>query len=514
MVHDRFVEPILQANQTWRLKQSPLLRAAEEWDRAGRDRTKLYTGNQLQEAITSTHREQAEEIVQDFLTASEEAESQQYLEAARRTAEEERQRAENQATVARRFRALTMGLIVVVLLAIAASIYALDQQGKAQTNELLAQAAQATAQVDAAAAATAAVEAQANADLAVTEAANAIAAQATTSILLEDAKDSADAARLRESEARDGISRLQTREADSLNLLDEAEVLITEGVLNLTPPAQDPIGYATRSAQFTEHVDDFASDSACKAVSLFDYFVEKEGIQQIEAGEEFTLYLVLLNEANQGECPWETSLTLQLDGGESYALTYDIPLAGSEWEQPNDITTLEANDRVLGGDSVIVEVESLMAPWNSGTFNTKWQLYTSEGKRFGSPFDTAITVYTGDEPAPTQVPDSDGGDNLEEIDFTFFVNNCEEDGRIWRCEILITPIGGSGKYELFVYDREPPRRYLSSKTVSHFIEGENCEVWVHEVELIDRQTDKDIVEEITVDPTGIDLFGDGNVCGE
>ncbi|MCB0037248.1 MAG: ATP-binding protein, partial [Anaerolineales bacterium] len=30
LVHDRFVEPILQANQTWRLKQSPLLRAAEE----------------------------------------------------------------------------------------------------------------------------------------------------------------------------------------------------------------------------------------------------------------------------------------------------------------------------------------------------------------------------------------------------------------------------------------------------------------------------------------------------
>jgi hypothetical protein len=56
LVHDRFVTPILQANQAWRLQQSPLIRAAEEWDRTERPRDKLYQGEQLKTALAGVNR--------------------------------------------------------------------------------------------------------------------------------------------------------------------------------------------------------------------------------------------------------------------------------------------------------------------------------------------------------------------------------------------------------------------------------------------------------------------------
>ena len=53
LIHDRFVEPILQSNHKWRIQQSPLLQAAIAWNNSGKSFTKLLQGDQLKEATTS-----------------------------------------------------------------------------------------------------------------------------------------------------------------------------------------------------------------------------------------------------------------------------------------------------------------------------------------------------------------------------------------------------------------------------------------------------------------------------
>ena len=48
LVHDRFVEPIWAANRVWLAQnQNPLTQKAEEWQQAGRARSKLLKGERL-----------------------------------------------------------------------------------------------------------------------------------------------------------------------------------------------------------------------------------------------------------------------------------------------------------------------------------------------------------------------------------------------------------------------------------------------------------------------------------
>lgn len=138
LVHDRFVSPILEANQEWRLRQSPLLRAAEEWDRNGRLRTHLYRGDQLKTTLETIDRPKQERLVQEFLTTCEEAQSQQDLAEANAKAAEQARIAAAKARTAQRLRYLTYALTVVLLLAIGASIWASIAQSRANTQASLA----------------------------------------------------------------------------------------------------------------------------------------------------------------------------------------------------------------------------------------------------------------------------------------------------------------------------------------------------------------------------------------
>jgi hypothetical protein len=71
LVHDRFVEPIIKANQAWWLRQNPLIRAAQAWEDSGRDEGKLYLGQQLKDALVSIGQSEPEPLVAEFLAASE-----------------------------------------------------------------------------------------------------------------------------------------------------------------------------------------------------------------------------------------------------------------------------------------------------------------------------------------------------------------------------------------------------------------------------------------------------------
>jgi formylglycine-generating enzyme required for sulfatase activity len=79
LVHDRFVQPILDANRSWFSRHEDLLtRVAQAWSDAGPDKAEasLYTGAQLKEARKQlgSHPDKYGELERQFLSASEDAE--------------------------------------------------------------------------------------------------------------------------------------------------------------------------------------------------------------------------------------------------------------------------------------------------------------------------------------------------------------------------------------------------------------------------------------------------------
>jgi hypothetical protein len=117
--------------------------------------------------LATVERETQEPLVQEFLLASEEAQSQRDLAETKALAEEQRRRAEAEARIARLLRRLAIALVVVFVIAVVFAIIATIQRGEATANE-------AKAQDNADLAATRAVEALTNADLAATNEAEAI----------------------------------------------------------------------------------------------------------------------------------------------------------------------------------------------------------------------------------------------------------------------------------------------------------------------------------------------------
>ncbi len=134
--HDRFIEPIQQANRAWRWQQ-PLLQMAQSWLDSGRSESKLLTGPALSEALAS-NRPGLGALVEDFLAASQAA--QQAREAAIR-AEQEAQRqseleqaralAQAQTKAAQRLRwvVVALALMVFILMGLVGmTVYAMLQR--------------------------------------------------------------------------------------------------------------------------------------------------------------------------------------------------------------------------------------------------------------------------------------------------------------------------------------------------------------------------------------------------
>lgn len=144
LVHDRFVEPILQSNQAWRLRQ-PLLQMAQAWALSGKNQSKLLEGQPLSDALASNWRGLGP-LVEEFLQAGQSAwaakeaalqaeketqrereleQARALAEAERQRAEAERQRAEAQAKAARRLLwiAAALGLVLLTIVGLGGALW-------------------------------------------------------------------------------------------------------------------------------------------------------------------------------------------------------------------------------------------------------------------------------------------------------------------------------------------------------------------------------------------------------
>lgn len=198
LVHDRFIEPIQQANQNWRERQ-PLLQIAQSWLNSGRSDSQLLEGQPLQEALTSPWQglgpvvaeflaasQAAQEAKEEALEAEREVQRQRELETARQLAAEaearrqvEEARAREQAEAATKLRQravmLTVVGLVATLLALVAGLFGYQARQKEQ--EAIKNAAQAAAESTRAQAS--ALEAIAASELSKANEAAAVAERAT-----------------------------------------------------------------------------------------------------------------------------------------------------------------------------------------------------------------------------------------------------------------------------------------------------------------------------------------------
>jgi WD40 repeat protein len=149
LVHDRFVEPILRANERWLGSQSRLVQDAMAWEHADQDDSKLYVGEALEAALASVGQGRQELVVTAFLAASQEK-NQALVEAAQRREREmveAAQRRELEATRKlagerqRRNWILTAAVVVSLLLTITASWFFWQaEQARSQAEQAKLQA--------------------------------------------------------------------------------------------------------------------------------------------------------------------------------------------------------------------------------------------------------------------------------------------------------------------------------------------------------------------------------------
>jgi WD40 repeat protein len=245
LVHDRFIEPIVQANNNWLLRH-PLIQDAEDWEKSGRDSAFLYEGAQLKNTLASLDLEAADPLIRQFLEASILRQKQR------------RQRIIN---------ALAPILLIGILAIGALAIWALIQRDTAQDNAKQALSARSTSDANARLASTREVDAlvaratsEANAHLASTREQEALVARATSeanailagqnAVIAKDALDLAISRQL----ALDAVERLAI---DNPNFNPElARLLSIEAVRTLhTAETDSALRQSIRALNFRDAHD-------------------------------------------------------------------------------------------------------------------------------------------------------------------------------------------------------------------------------------------------------------------
>jgi formylglycine-generating enzyme required for sulfatase activity len=158
LVHDRFVEPILQANQSWQ-EQQPLIQVARIWLDSGRSESRLLEGQALQEALDSNWQalgplvaefleagQAAQQHKKETLRAEKDAQQARELEAARRLAGEQEARAREQTEAAAKSRRQAIWLAVLGAIAVILAIVAAVLAGQARSAQSIAERARTTAE--------------------------------------------------------------------------------------------------------------------------------------------------------------------------------------------------------------------------------------------------------------------------------------------------------------------------------------------------------------------------------
>lgn len=127
LIHDRFVEPILQANKGWWADQPLVLQMAEAWQNSGENPNKLLEGQQLQEAIASRPGLEKIGFVKKFIEASQAAQEKKQADQQAKELSQARALLQAQGEAAKRLRWTIAALalfIVTTIIVVVLALYA------------------------------------------------------------------------------------------------------------------------------------------------------------------------------------------------------------------------------------------------------------------------------------------------------------------------------------------------------------------------------------------------------
>ena len=280
---------------------------------------------------------------------------------------------------------------------------------------------------------------------------------------------------------------------------DEAATRFTQLVIDLTAAAKPtetptPSKTPTATATVTATTDATAQfllgcEEDVELVSLGrNGFISNAVTTQFN----FTASWVL---RNSGTCPLPATLQWEYVEGETF--DYDgEPIPLGEVVEPGDEITLTALFR---------------GPNQPGTYESTWQLASSEGAVFDDPvtFEFRAFLPATNTPTPTPTPDAPptvqavGG----EVAWTpGIISNCEYIGADWRCQLTIQPyIDGSqqvGEYTVFVFDLPGGQAtiYRGTGPFFHFVVARRCAAYNQSLRIVDDVTATELTANVYVDP--------------
>jgi len=243
LVHDRFVQPILQANREWLAKQSnPVSAALRLWLENQRDPARLLRGAPLADALhyAQTNEKDLGEDENTFLEVSHKAEQAEQEAARQRQLAEAQANAESERRRATTLRRFAFGLAMLTLIALVATGFAFVQQRNASQQATLAKREEAeavtarqAAEENADAAATA--EAQAQSDRATAEAASQEANTQAAAAATAEARTQALSQQIR-ADRMAQIASLTNINKDLPQYPQRALLLAVEAAWIITPP--------------------------------------------------------------------------------------------------------------------------------------------------------------------------------------------------------------------------------------------------------------------------------------
>lgn len=86
--------------------------------------------------------------------------------------------------------------------------------------------------------------------------------------------------------------------------------------------------------------------------------------------------------------------------------------------------------------------------------------------------------------------------------FNYEIVNCEyDDGIDWKCLFVIRPFGGTGLYNVYITDADPPTTYMDvTVEQAHNIQSRRCLPWVNEIRIEDANTGATLSQNLYFDP--------------
>ncbi|MCL4867564.1 MAG: protein kinase [Anaerolineae bacterium] len=266
------------------------------------------------------------------------------------------------------------------------------------------------------------------------------------------------------------------------------------------PPTLAPTFTATTDATAT-HTALCLANPAVRVVNYYTYQNTQSKSAPVNVSN-MRLNFVLENNGTQG-CSWPTDLQLVYVEGRDFGLSQPVVVPGG----------------LAPGANTTITVNNLRTPAQSGSYESTWQLKTSDGELFGPPIVFTLTIFVPTTPTPTPSPTPAVTPTpAAALNFTWAIASCEYPGgadtaQEFRCTLFITPSGGSGLYTIEVFDATPPTRYeRRTGGVQHYINGRRCFPWINEVNVIDENTGIKVTQNIYFDPKVGPYFPGGQGC--